>query len=201
MHTPGPAPAPILHAMPADLCACVRRPLFAPVLLRFRFVFLLSGLYLVTLSAHSRVDDIRRAKTRVCPGRVASAEDAAAPRGKVRFRPGFAGPVPVHSNPGAIPLVRRPSAVWFTVLIDFGDAYLSHPGSGLAPVGRPCPTGSRCGGLPLDAGTKPPPGDFYAVFPVLPDLLFSDIKPSSNQPCPRSWRAAGRNLALRLAGL
>jgi hygromycin-B 7''-O-kinase len=121
-----------------------------------------------------------------------SPEDAAA-RAVSALPARFAGPVPVHSNPGPTHAFVDAGGA-FTGLIDFGDAYLSHPALDLhrwpAVADRLALREGYLDGQPL-------PGDFDAVWTAA--MIYTDMKAITG---PAELAApAGEDLARRLAGL
>jgi hygromycin-B 7''-O-kinase len=105
----------------------------------------------------------------------------------------FAGPVPLHSNPGPThAFVDAGGAL--TGLIDFGDSYLSHPALDL----RTWP--AVADRLALREGYldgQPPPGGFDAVWNA--SMIYADMKAVTG---PAELAAqAGEDLARRLAQL
>lgn len=142
------------------------------------------------LALASVVDDI--ASHPGCWPLALSPEDAAA-RAVDALPERFAGPVPLHSNPGPTHTFAGAGGA-FTGLIDFGDAYLSHPALDLH---RWPAVSDR---LTLREGYRDgqaPPGDFDAVWTVA--MICADMKAITG---PVELAAqAGEDLARRLAQL
>lgn len=171
-----------LHAQPAEPLA--RTGLFpaddGAGALRNRLELALAGL----------VDDI--ASHPGCWPLTLSPEDAAN-RAVDALPARFAGPVPLHSNPGPTHAFVGVGGT-LTGLIDFGDAYLSHPALDLhrwpAVSDRLALREGYLDGQPL-------PGDFDAVWTAA--MIYADMKAITG---PAELAAPAReDLARRLAGL
>jgi len=119
--------------------------------------------------------------------RVAVAALAALPTGSP-WRP-----VVLHSNPGPTHVFAAPAGA-FTGVIDFGDAYVSHPALDLRswpdPVDRVSLREAYLDGWPADS-------DFDAVWTVA--MLYADLNALAGAPALTA--AAGADLAARLAEL
>lgn len=119
--------------------------------------------------------------------RVAAAALAALPAGS-QWRP-----VVLHSNPGPTHVFADPAGA-FTGLIDFGDAYVSHPALDLRSWPDPA---DRIALRAAYLDGKDPGSDFTAVWTVA--MVYADLAVLAGRPALAT--AAGDDLAARLAQL
>jgi aminoglycoside phosphotransferase (APT) family kinase protein len=124
---------------------------------------------------------------------LALSPDDAAGRAAGALPERFTRPVPLHSNPGPSHAFVDVGGA-FTGLIDFGDAYLSHPALDLHRWPAVSDRLALCAGY-LDG--QAPPGDFDAVWTVA--MICADMKAITG---PAELAApAGEDMARRLARL
>lgn len=112
--------------------------------------------------------------------RVAAAALAALPTG-TPWRP-----VVLHSDPGPTPVFADPAGA-FTGVIDFGDAYVSHPALDLRSWPDPADRVSLRAAY-LDG--EPAGSDFDAVWTVA--MVYTDLKVLAGRPAGAGRRGGGR---------